>query len=151
MTKELGKVDPSGNYGLGQAEADKARKWAADRKKAREAKGIPPGRHVFEAEWRVYLDARYPHGFKDGQSWEVEGIERPVFTPPPKPGRDWPKDIAKRILKASGVTDELERNESVTPTVTESAPTVTRTNAERQKRYRARQKAKAARKAKRTK
>jgi hypothetical protein len=26
--KQIGKVDPTGNYGLGQAEGDKARAWA---------------------------------------------------------------------------------------------------------------------------
>ena len=66
MTKELGKVDPSGNYGLGQAEADKARKWAADRKTAREILGLPPVRFTREAEWCAELDRKYPHGFKAG-------------------------------------------------------------------------------------
>ena len=41
-TKEVGRVDPSGNYGLGQTEADKARKWAADRKNTAIFDSWPP-------------------------------------------------------------------------------------------------------------
>ena len=44
-TKELGQVDPSGNYGLGQAEADKARAWAKEKALEINADPTIPRRH----------------------------------------------------------------------------------------------------------
>ena len=44
-TKELGQVDPSGNYGLGQAEADKARAWAKAKALEINADKTIPTRH----------------------------------------------------------------------------------------------------------
>lgn len=82
-TKELGQVDPAGNFNLGVDGAVKLREWAAKRTKEIEANPNIPRRHRADAEWRAYLDAKYPHGLKDGQTWAVKDIERPVlpYTP----------------------------------------------------------------------
>ena len=46
-------VDPTGNYGLGQAEADKARAWAKEKAKAINADPSIPRRHRLDAERRA--------------------------------------------------------------------------------------------------
>ena len=142
-TKELGKpADPTGNYGLGQAEADKARKWAKWKAKKRKKLGLPPGSFTKDVEWRAYLDAKYPHGFKDGQAWAVEGIERPVWSV-----KGYKEPVTKGPPVTKGEDDSVTKGEPVTKVVTKGRPRKHGTDAEKQAAYRA--KVKAARKAKR--
>ena len=121
-TKELGRVDPTGNYGMSQAEADKARKWAAERKAARIKAGRPAGPRVRAADWRAHLDAKYPHGFKGGQGAEVA----------PKSVTHSDMSVtAEAILHDDSVTSVTTERDSVT---VERDSVTPETRAERRKR-----------------
>lgn len=48
--KNIGQVDPTGNYGMSQAEADKARAWAKEKAKEINADPSIPRRHRAHAE-----------------------------------------------------------------------------------------------------
>ena len=166
-TKELGQVDPSGNYGMSQAEADKARLWARERArrinadpsiprrhragKAGDSRGSfrPPGRAcvVCEARFlRIVPKGTPPLCSAHIEAWEGGGLPEV---------RKWVEDgdlvdhpWLGMVWLSQAVFDPTVTGEPVTKgSVTIGRPRKHGSNAERQAAYRA--KVKAARKAKR--
>ena len=75
-TRELGQADPTGNYGMSQAEADKAGAWAKERAKRINADPTIPRRHRADAERRANLDSVTAAGRDESVTVERDAAER---------------------------------------------------------------------------